>query len=130
MTSAAASSPFDFSQRTSAQSPRRRVPRGVKRALLIATLSIVAAVAFVISVNLYMAFAVRGQMTTVANAQHAQAAIVLGALVNADGSMSPMLADRVKRGAELYKAGKVARVIVSGDHHTWSYDEPGTMRKA
>jgi SanA protein len=46
------------------------------------------------------------------------------------GGMSPMLQDRVTRAAELYRAGKVRKVIVSGDHGTWAYDEPGTMRDA
>ncbi len=90
----------------------------------------VLACACVAIVNLYMSWSVRGEVTSVAAAPHAQAAVVLGALVNDDGSMSPMLADRVQQGAALYKAGKVDRVIVSGDHHTWAYDEPGTMRKA
>jgi SanA protein len=77
-----------------------------------------------------MSLRVQGEVTSATDAPHAQAAIILGALVNKDGSMSSMLADRVQRGAELYKAGKVDRVIVSGDHHTWAYDEPTTMRKA
>jgi SanA protein len=107
-----------------------RVPRLVRRIALFAALFATTALLLVAAINLFMAVSVRGQQTTVADAPHAQAAIVLGALVNADGSMSVMLADRVRRGAELYKAGKVDRVIVSGDHHTWSYDEPDTMRKA
>jgi SanA protein len=84
----------------------------------------------VVGINMYMTLRVQSEVTSAADAPHAQAAIILGALVNADGSMSSMLADRVQRGAELYKAGKVDRVIVSGDHHTWQYDEPTTMRRA
>lgn len=61
---------------------------------------------------------------------HAQVALVLGALVEPSGHMSQMLADRVKRTAQLWRTGKVQRIIVSGDHHTWSYDEPDTMRRA
>jgi SanA protein len=59
----------------------------------------------------------------------AQVAIVPGALVKPDGEMSTMLADRVRRAVELWRTGKVERILVSGDHHTWGYDEPGTMRK-
>jgi vancomycin permeability regulator SanA len=44
--------------------------------------------------------------------------------------MSAMLADRVKQAARLWHAGKVGKILVSGDHHTWAYDEPDTMRKA
>jgi SanA protein len=50
--------------------------------------------------------------------------------VQPNGYMSGMLVDRVKRAADLYRAGKVDRIIVSGDHHTWTYDEPGTMKRA
>ncbi len=93
-----------------------------------ATLAVVAIVA---SVNAWMLLAHRDQRTTnVADIRHAQAALVLGALVNPDGSMSAMLEDRVIRAAELWRSGKVDSIIVSGDHGTWTYDEPTTMRKA
>jgi len=39
--------------------------------------------------------------------------------------MSDMLADRVDRAAELWKAGKVVRILVSGDHHRWAYGSNG-----
>lgn len=81
--------------------------------------------------NAYLLLSVRGESTTnVAELSHAQAAIVPGALVNPDGTMSTMLADRVHRALALWRAGKVDRVLVSGDHHGWAYDEPDTMRKA
>lgn len=65
-----------------------------------------------------------------ASAAPAQVAIVPGSLVNPDGSMSLMLADRVEQAAELWKDGKVERILVSGDHGAWRYDEPTTMRFA
>ena len=57
-------------------------------------------------------------------------AIVPGALVQPNGKMSVMLGDRVRQAARLWHAGKVEKILVSGDHHTWAYDEPDTMRKA
>jgi len=60
----------------------------------------------------------------------AQVVIVPGALVEPSGEMSSMLADRVRQAARLWHAGKVGKILVSGDHHTWAYDEPGTMRRA
>jgi SanA protein len=81
--------------------------------------------------NAYVLLSEKSHSTSeVGNAPHAQVAIVPGALVNPDGSMSSMLADRVRQAAALWHAGKVEKVLVSGDHHTWAYDEPGTMRKA
>lgn len=65
-----------------------------------------------------------------ADATHAEVAIVPGALVNADGTMSMMLKDRVDQAAALWKDGKVDKILVSGDHGDWVYDEPTTMRKA
>jgi SanA protein len=61
---------------------------------------------------------------------HAQAALVLGAQVKPDGTPSDMLADRIAAAAELYRAGKVDKLLLSGDHGRWGYDEVGTMRRA
>ncbi len=80
--------------------------------------------------NLVILASTRSAITTVDRAAHAQAAIVLGARVGADGTLSPMLDDRVAGGLALYRAGAVDRIIVSGDHGSWSYDEPGAMRDA
>jgi SanA protein len=44
--------------------------------------------------------------------------------------MSVMLGDRVRQAARLWHAGTVEKILVSGDHHSWDYDEPDTMRKA
>lgn len=81
--------------------------------------------------NAYILLSIGGESTAdVADVPHAQAAIVLGAFVKPNGKMSPMLADRVRQADALWKAGKVDRILVSGDHHAWAYDEPDTMRKA
>jgi SanA protein len=57
-------------------------------------------------------------------------AIVLGARVYADGTLSPVLADRVRCAVALYRAGKVQRVLVSGDHGRRAYDEVNAMADA
>jgi len=67
---------------------------------------------------------------SVAEVPHAEVAIVPGALVKPNGDMSAMLADRVEQASRLWHAGKVEKILVSGDHGTWKYDEPDTMRKA
>jgi SanA protein len=84
----------------------------------------------VAALNVWMVRGARADTVSVADAPHAQAAIVLGAAVYPNGKMSPMLADRVQQGIALYRAGKVDKVIVSGDHGDWGYDEPGTMKTA
>jgi SanA protein len=60
----------------------------------------------------------------------AEVAIVPGALVRSDGTMSAMLRDRVEGAIALYRAGTVDRILVSGDHRRLGYDETDTMRDA
>ena len=91
-------------------------------------LALLALTGLVAVANLGILLSTRGAVTTVARAPHAQAAIVLGARVHPDGTLSPMLGDRVARALALYRAGTVEKIIVSGDHGSWSYDEPGAMR--
>jgi SanA protein len=66
--------------------------------------------------------------TDTAQVPHAQAALVLGAQVYRDGRPSIMLRDRVDAAAELYRAGRVDMLLLSGDHSRVDYDEVGTMR--
>jgi SanA protein len=108
-----------------------RLPRRPVRVLYGLAALIAAAVALLAVANLYIVFNTQGEATSkIAEVPHAQAAIVPGALVNPDGTMSAMLEARVDRAATLWHRGKVDRILVSGDHHTWSYDEPDTMRKS
>lgn len=107
--------------------PLRRWPRLSRLALggLAAVLAVIAAA------NAYVLLGTAGESTDrVADVPHAQVAIVPGAFVKPNGRMSAMLADRVRRAYELWHAGKVDKILVSGDHHSWAYDEPDTMRKA
>jgi SanA protein len=81
--------------------------------------------------NAVVLLGARGEAAaSVAAVPHAQAALVLGAQVKPDGTPSAMLADRIAAAAELYRAGKVDKLLLSGDHHRWDYDEVGTMRRA
>ena len=107
--------------------PVRRWPRLSKVAIGGGTLIVLA----IAGANAYILLSTDGEATAnVADVPHAQVAIVPGALVQPNGKMSAMLADRVRQADALWKAGKVDRILVSGDHHTWAYDEPDTMRKA
>jgi SanA protein len=107
--------------------PLRRWPR-LSKAAISGALVLVLVVA---GSNAYILLSAEGESTdTVAEVSPAQVAIVPGALVKPDGKMSAMLADRVRQASALWHAGKVEKVLVSGDHHSWGYDEPDTMRKA
>lgn len=66
--------------------------------------------------------------TSAAEAPQAQTAIIPGALVLSEGVPCDMLYDRIKTGVELYKAGKVKKLLMTGDHGREDYDEVNTMR--
>ncbi len=54
-------------------------------------------------------------------------AIVFGAGIRPDGRLSPMLRDRMDAAIALYRAGKVRKLLVSGDNRFADYNEPGRM---
>ncbi len=56
----------------------------------------------------------------------APVAIVFGAGYNRRG-LSPILADRVTTGVALYKAGKVRRLLLTGDNGAVTHNEPEAM---
>lgn len=58
----------------------------------------------------------------------ADAILVLGAGVRANGRPSLMLEDRLLTALALYRANVCARIIVSGDHGSSDYDEVNVMK--
>jgi SanA protein len=54
-------------------------------------------------------------------------AIVFGAGVSPGGYLSPVLADRVNGALALYRAGKVKKLLLTGDNRFLWYNEPGSM---
>ena len=55
--------------------------------------------------------------------------VVLGCQVKDNGKPSDMLADRLRRGIELYNEGVAPKIIMSGDHGQKEYDEVNTMKQ-
>nr|PZN69401.1 MAG: hypothetical protein DIU55_13025 [Bacillota bacterium] len=83
----------------------------------------------VLAVNALVYFPGRRLITTAEAARPAQAALVLGAGVYADGRPTPMLRDRLETALALYRAGKVRKLLLSGDHSRPDYDEVNAMRR-
>lgn len=54
-------------------------------------------------------------------------AIVFGAGYWPSGRLSDILADRVDTAVDLYHAGKVRKLLMTGDNRTVDYNEPGRM---
>jgi SanA protein len=106
--------------------PFRRWPR-LSLAVVGSTIAVVLLVA---GANLYVLWKGGDSTSEIGKVPRAEVAIVPGALVQRNGKMSGMLDDRVEQAVRLWKAGKVEKILVSGDHGQWIYDEPDTMRKA
>jgi SanA protein len=64
----------------------------------------------------------------VENAPAAPIAVVFGAGLQRDGTPSPVLRDRVETAAALFFAGKVQKILMSGDNRFIYYNEPGSMQ--
>ncbi len=98
---------------------------------------IVRTVALIIAIG-FVLFLI--QETTIAGVSHqyrfedpalvpaAPVALVLGAQVHADGSLSWVLADRVTAAVDLYSRGKVKKLLMSGDNSSTHYDEVTAMK--
>jgi SanA protein len=56
-------------------------------------------------------------------------AIVFGAGLWRNGTATPVLQDRVQTAANLYFAGKVEKLLMSGDNRFVDYNEPAVMRE-
>ena len=71
----------------------------------------------------------RGRIYTQSGVPARRVAIVFGAGLWRNGSPTPVLEDRVTAAANLYFAGKVEKLLMSGDNRFVSYNEPEAMRQ-
>ena len=67
--------------------------------------------------------------TRVTDVPPAPIALVLGAGLERNGSPTPALYDRVATAVDLYQAGKVKKLLMTGDNRFVNYNEPEAMRK-
>lgn len=68
-----------------------------------------------------------GRMYAIDAVPPRRVAIVFGAAIYRNGALSAMLEDRVETAVRLYEAGKVERLLFSGDNRYVEYNEPGRM---
>lgn len=106
------------------QTPPRRGGRILGRLLAVA--SVIGVLAF--SPTLYAWGASSGRTYTVGSVPTRDVAVVFGAGVNADKTPSDYLKGRLELAYELWKAGKVKAILVSGDNGEAHYNEPDVMR--
>lgn len=107
----------------SSSGPRCWARRAVKLAA-VATFATTAAVAGSV---VWVRTAADGHIFTAEEVPAAPVALVLGAKVDPDGTPSPFLAARLDVARRLLETGKVRAILVSGDHMSWEYNEPGAM---
>ena len=85
----------------------------------------------VTGLNLYMILYSRQHTVTpeeAAKLQDVDCIMVLGCGVRGD-SPTPLLADRLQRGVEVYKSGAAPKILMSGDHGQTNYDEVNVMKQ-
>jgi len=70
----------------------------------------------------------RSKVFSIEKVAASRTAIVFGAGLYRDGSPSPVLRDRVATAVDLYNAGKVTKLLLSGDNSTIFYNEPESMK--
>lgn len=97
-----------------------------RRRLLIAAIALLC---MPVLARVYIHYSVRDRVYSDMNAvPHCRVAMVLGAGVKPDGSLSVSLASRVNKAIALYKAGKCEKLLMSGDNRFKHYNEPERMR--
>lgn len=102
------------------------------KALLKILCTCLAAVAIVVgATNALVVLTTKDDIVSVdeASSYQADAIVVLGASVFADGTPSTILQDRLDCGIALYKAGAAPKIIMSGDNSTEHYNECAAMKR-
>ena len=86
----------------------------------------------VVCVNLYVLYATRKLVRhNLLELEPGRTALVLGTSKNvATGRPNLFFRGRIETAAELYAAGKVTHLLLSGDHQSADYDEPLDMQQA
>ena len=104
-----------------------------RRAIFLTTLLLLAVPVALLLTNWWIIRQARTHLVTdLAKLPVNDVAIVLGTSKRIDGTRlrNPFFERRMKTAAQLYHAGKVRHLLVSGDNSTKNYDEPTWMRDA
>lgn len=106
-----------------------RVLRRRRRPLLVALLAVAFAGCGVTAGSaLWVSALASGHLFDPEDVPERPVAIVFGSQVNPDGAPSAVLADRLDAARNLYQAGKVRAILVTGDNGQVEYDEVDPMR--
>jgi len=102
----------------------------LRKALIAACIVLGLCVVAVLAARVLVGHAARGRTyTDVLLIPHRHVGLVLGCPKRLFGGWSnPFFENRMAAAAQLYQSGKVDYLVVSGDNHIQSYDEPMDMR--
>ncbi|MCE5321985.1 YdcF family protein [bacterium] len=101
----------------------------VKKALLCICVSTAMVITILVGARLWVHISTRNQVRThIAAMPHGKIALVLGAKVHKNGKPATLLADRLNTAIRLYQAGRVDKLLMSGDNRFTHYNEPQRMR--
>jgi len=105
--------------------------RFIKRAVVLLIILAIIGTLAVLGLDFYIRSTAEPYILTPAEAAELEGfdcAIILGCAVWDENTPSPMLADRLNRGLELYNSQAVPKIIVSGDRGKPYYDGVNVMR--
>jgi SanA protein len=102
---------------------RRMTPQ-----LMVVGLSAGLLLAAVALVNLWVWRVGSARIVAASDARPAEAVLVPGGRVFPDGRVSTVVADRLATALRLYRDGRAAKILVSGDHGRADYDEVNATR--
>ncbi len=91
---------------------------------------VIIALILTLGINLYVKVTTKNRIITLEDSSsiNADCIVVLGAAVH-NGTPSPMLEDRLKKGVDLYNIKASNRILMSGDHTKKYYDEVNIMKQ-
>jgi SanA protein len=103
---------------------RNKIISAILRGLLV----IITAVLFLFGVpRLITGLFSRSHLYSIETVPPGRVAIVFGAGLSRSGEPSAILRDRIETAVMLYQAGKVEKILMSGDNRFENYNEPGAM---
>lgn len=113
-------------KKTTRSSSRRY--KGLKRLLWIFIVPVIFLVGVPVGAKLLVIYDSHNRIYThVKDVPKNRVAVILGAHVSPSGKLCDVLQCRVDKGIELYKAGKVQKLLMSGDNSVKHYNEPQRM---
>ncbi len=101
----------------------------MKKGLRCALLIFLCPIALILVIRLAVVISASDHIVEAEFAQPTPIVIVPGAGLTRRGTPSTALRDRLDEAIRLYQAGKVQKMLLSGDNSEITYNEPGAMRE-